>query len=127
MRLSSHKPMGLLSDNLLRSGFASRNDPVELQSALVSCRLKCIQRCDVASSTVRISESSRRALRDLAAGENAPLQTVLERAIENYRRNRFLDAVNATFEALKHDPDKWSAEQAERDEWSATAADDFTE
>lgn len=75
------------------------------------------------SSTVRISESSHRALRELARREHAPLQTVLERAIENYRRDRFLDAVNSTFAALRSDAGAWRAEVSERDEWDRTNRD----
>jgi len=75
------------------------------------------------ASTVRISEPSHQALRDLAEREQVSLQTVLERAIENYRRNRFLDALNATYEALRSDPEKWTAELNERNEWSGTAID----
>jgi predicted transcriptional regulator len=75
------------------------------------------------SSTVRINETAHRALRELAEKERAPLQTVLERAIENYRRERFLDAVNATYAALRADPGAWRTELEERDEWDATNGD----
>jgi predicted transcriptional regulator len=75
------------------------------------------------SSTVRISDSSHRALRELAEREHAPLQTVLERAIENYRRDRFLDAVNSTFAALRSETSAWHVEVGERDEWDRTNRD----
>lgn len=75
------------------------------------------------SSTVRISDSSHKALRELADREHAPLQTVLERAIENYRRERFLDAVNSTFAALRSNPHAWQAEIDERNEWDGTNRD----
>jgi len=75
------------------------------------------------ASTVRISKSAHRALRDLAEREHVPLQTVLDRAIENYRRNRFLDAVNATYDALRSDPEKWTTELKEREEWTRTSGD----
>jgi predicted transcriptional regulator len=75
------------------------------------------------ASNVRISDATHRKLRDLAAREHAPLQTVVERAIEDYRRNRFLDTVNAQFAALKADGETWTSEAAEREEWDATTAD----
>lgn len=75
------------------------------------------------SSTVRINESAHRALRELAEREHAPLQTVLERAIESYRRDRFLDAVNATYAALRDDPATWTLESEERGEWNITNRD----
>lgn len=74
-------------------------------------------------STVRISDSSHRALRHLADTENAPLQTVLERAIENYRRQRFLEAANRQYAALRGDPAAWKQEMAEREAWDITLTD----
>jgi predicted transcriptional regulator len=75
------------------------------------------------SSTVRISDVSRKALKELAEREKAPLQTVLERAIENYRRERFLDAVNDTFAALRANRAAWTSELNEREEWNGTNRD----
>jgi hypothetical protein len=74
-------------------------------------------------ATVRLNDSAHRALRDLADTEKAPLQTVLERAIENYRRQRFLEAANRTYAALRNDPAAWRHEQEERELWDKTAAD----
>jgi predicted transcriptional regulator len=74
-------------------------------------------------ATVRINDSSHRALRDLADTEKAPLQTVLERAIENYRRQRFLEAANRTYAALRNDPATWQQEQEERELWDKAASD----
>jgi predicted transcriptional regulator len=69
-----------------------------------------------AGGTIRISEASKKALRELADRERVPMQTVLDRAIENYRRNRFLDAVNQTYADLRND-EAWHAEAQERDDW----------
>jgi predicted transcriptional regulator len=79
------------------------------------------------AATVRISEAAHRALQELAERERVSMQTVLDRAIENYRRNRFLDAVNQTFAALRGDDEKWKAEADERREWSATNTDGDTD
>ena len=75
------------------------------------------------ASTVRISEMSHRALRDLAEGENTSLQSVLERAIENYRRQRFLAAANRQYAALRADRSAWTDETAERGAWDRTLDD----
>jgi predicted transcriptional regulator len=77
----------------------------------------------MAAATVRISSSAHKALSELAEKENVPMQTVLDRAIENYRRNRFLDAVNAQFAALRADAKKWKSELEEREDWSGTLSD----
>lgn len=74
-------------------------------------------------STVRISEASHRALRDLAEREQTSLQTVVERAIENYRRNRLLEAANKQYAALRANDAAWKEQLAERDLWDATAGD----
>jgi predicted transcriptional regulator len=73
--------------------------------------------------TVRISEASHQALKELADCEKAPLQTVLERAIENYRRQRFLEAANRRYAALREDRQTWAIERAERAEWDNTLGD----
>jgi hypothetical protein len=48
---------------------------------------------------------------------------VLERALESYRRQRFLEALNEDFSALRKDPAAWASEQDERAAWDATLAD----
>lgn len=74
------------------------------------------------ASTIRISESAREVVRELADRERVSMQTVIERAVEDYRRNRFLDAVNATFAELRGSSG-WAAELKERDEWETTISD----
>jgi hypothetical protein len=73
------------------------------------------------SVTVRISLSLRETLRQLAAREGVPMQTVLEKAVESYRRDRLIDELNAGYAKLS---------SVERDEltdelevWEATSAD----
>jgi hypothetical protein len=75
------------------------------------------------SSTVRINESTHRALRDLAERERLSLQTVVERASENYRRQRLVEAANRQYAALREDPEAWAIEQAERAAWDQALAD----
>ena len=76
------------------------------------------------SATVRISKQTHQVLRELADHEQASLQTVLERAIESYRRKRFLDEVNRQFGALRSDGDAWKLELEERSEWDITMTDE---
>ena len=77
----------------------------------------------MASTTVRVSEHTHELLRKLAAASGEPLQKVLERAVEHYRREQFYAEFNAAFERLKADPVAWEEELAERAEWDATLAD----
>ncbi len=77
----------------------------------------------MSSPTVRISDAARTVLRELAAKDGASMQAVLEKAIEHYRRQRFLEATNAAYAALRHDPERWREELEERAAWEATLAD----
>ena len=56
-----------------------------------------------------------------------PLQIVLERAIEAYRRERILDATNAAYAALRADRTAWQHEIDERAGWESTVADGLHE
>jgi predicted transcriptional regulator len=77
----------------------------------------------MASTTVRVSEHTHELLRKLAEATGEPLQKVLERAVENYRREQFYAEFNAAFERLRADPAAWKEELAERSLWESTLAD----
>jgi hypothetical protein len=51
------------------------------------------------------------------------MQAVLDKAIEAYRRERFLYDTNAAFAALRADPEAWREELAERDVMDAALGD----
>ena len=48
---------------------------------------------------------------------------ILDKAIEFYRGQRFLDGLNADFAALRQNKAAWKEELTERDSWDATLAD----
>jgi predicted transcriptional regulator len=77
----------------------------------------------VASTTVRVSEHTHELLRKLAASTGEPLQKVLERAVENYRREQFFAELDAAYARLQADPVAWADELAERAELEATLGD----
>jgi predicted transcriptional regulator len=77
----------------------------------------------MASTTVRVSEHTDELLRELAEATGEPLQKVLERAVENYRREQFYAELNAAFERLRADSVAWEDYLAERAEWEVTLAD----
>ncbi len=72
---------------------------------------------------VRISPRAHELLRRMAEEEQQSMQSVLDKAIEGYRREKFLRAANADFEALRHDSKAWKEELQERDLWEQTLAD----
>jgi hypothetical protein len=62
-------------------------------------------------------------LRQIAEEEQQSMQAVLDKAIERYRRERFLHAANADFAALKQNPKAWKEELKERARWEQTLPD----
>ena len=75
------------------------------------------------TGTIRISDSSRRILREISQRDNKPMQAVLEQAIEAYRRQTFLVGLSADFAALRDNELEWQAEKAERVLWDIALAD----
>jgi hypothetical protein len=81
----------------------------------------------MSSANIRISAEGREVLRELASKEGVPMGAVLEKAIERYRREKFLEDVNASYAALKADPQAWGDEIAERELWENTLGDGLGE
>jgi hypothetical protein len=75
------------------------------------------------SATIRISEQSHRSLRELAAQSGEPMQTVLDKAIEEHRRQKFLAECHAAYTALQQDAPAWADYQAELAVWDVTLGD----
>jgi len=74
-------------------------------------------------TTIRISDSARDTLREMAKIEGKPMQALLEEAVEALRRKRFLEEVNAAYASLSGDPKAWATIEAERREWDGTLLD----
>jgi hypothetical protein len=51
------------------------------------------------------------------------MQFVLERALEQYRRQQLLEDVNAAYAVLHADTAAWAELERERAEWDQTLAD----
>lgn len=75
------------------------------------------------NTTIRIKESSRDILRDLAEQEGLPMQTILERAIESYRRQIFLTELNNAYATLHDDRKSWTEVEQERAAFDSTLED----
>ncbi len=75
------------------------------------------------SPNVRISPQAHELLRQLAEDEQRSMQSVLDLALEQYRRERFLRVANADFAALKLDAKAWKQELKNRKRWERTLAD----
>jgi hypothetical protein len=79
----------------------------------------------MAGATVKIDAETYAKLKAAVAETGEPMIAVLAKAVETYRRQAFLEGLNADFAALRTDRRAWREEQAERAAWDATAADDL--
>jgi hypothetical protein len=77
----------------------------------------------MAGTQVRISNTTHQILRQLSAEVGESMQTIVEEAVEQYQRRRFLEGLNQDFKALKEDPEAWQEELAERSLWDNTLLD----
>lgn len=77
----------------------------------------------MSSATVRINDRTRKLLRELAASTGESMQTIVERAIEDYSRRQFLEEANRAYADLRRNPDAWQAERDERALWDGTLGD----
>jgi hypothetical protein len=74
-------------------------------------------------SNVRVSESTHAALLSLAAEGGESMQAILDKAVEEYRRQRFWDQVETAAVTFRRDSAAWEEELAERRAWEATLPD----
>jgi hypothetical protein len=72
---------------------------------------------------MRVSMRTYRILKDLSQSSGATMQDLLDQAIEDFRRRRFLEAANESYAALRQDPEAWRSFREELAEWEATLAD----
>jgi hypothetical protein len=77
----------------------------------------------MATTTVRIDETTHAILRELARDMNVSMREVLAQAVEAFRRTRFLDEANAAYARLRADPQAWAEELEERRLWDNTLMD----
>ncbi|MEA2589857.1 MAG: hypothetical protein QOH66_2784 [Actinomycetota bacterium] len=77
----------------------------------------------MATTTIRVSEATREALRELAASTGEPMARLVERAVEHLRAEEFFAELDRAYEKLRADADASAEEAAERKEWEATLAD----
>ena len=74
-------------------------------------------------TTVRIAEGTRSVLRQVAQDEGRTMQAVLDSAVEEYRRRRFLEGVNRGYAALRNDPGAATVAAEEQAIWDRTLGD----
>ncbi|NEP14503.1 MAG: toxin-antitoxin system protein [Symploca sp. SIO2C1] len=77
--------------------------------------------------TLHLSETAHKTLINLVETSGETMQTVLDKAIENYRRYIFLVQANQAFAALRENEELWQEELAERGLWDQILADEEEE
>jgi predicted transcriptional regulator len=75
------------------------------------------------TTTIRISKTTQELLHTLASQDNTSMQTIVEQAVEHYRKQRFLEGLSADFSKLREDNESWQDELQERQLWDATIGD----
>lgn len=75
------------------------------------------------SCTVEIGSTSYKTLQELAARSGESIQEILDKAIEQYRRQKFLEEANQAYVALRSNPEAWASEIEEREAWDVTLTD----
>ncbi|MGH3939609.1 MAG: hypothetical protein ACRDTG_13460 [Pseudonocardiaceae bacterium] len=66
------------------------------------------------STTIRVSEATRRRAADLAAQTGRQMQAIVEEALIAYERSLFWDSFEDGYRRLAEDPQAWQTLQAER-------------
>ena len=72
---------------------------------------------------VRISPRAHQVLQRLAREADESMQSILDKAIEHYRRVEFLRAANRDYADLRRNPKAWKETLREREIWDQTSAD----
>lgn len=75
------------------------------------------------ATQVRVSNTTHSLLRSLSKEFGESMQTIIEEAVEQYRRRKFLEGLNEDFKALKEDSEAWQEELEERAIWDKTLLD----
>jgi len=81
----------------------------------------------MSSSTIRINDKTFKALNEIVKSTGRSKQEILDKAVEDYRRNQFIKEANEAYSVLKKDTQKWQEETDERYEWDATLEDGLEE
>jgi len=75
------------------------------------------------ATTIRISPSSHEILKEESKSSGRSMQAVLDEAIEQFRRHRFISEVNASFAQVREDERAWGDVLEEREAWDAADTD----
>jgi predicted transcriptional regulator len=75
------------------------------------------------STTIRVHPATHKTLARLAKENHSSMQTVLNEALEAYRRKVFLQRTNQAYAALRRDPAAWTRYEKELKAWDGASED----
>lgn len=75
------------------------------------------------SATIRITTETHNRLSELKQTTGMSIQAILERAVDMYRRQQMLVALNDAYAARQSDEPAWDELEAERHEWDTMRND----
>lgn len=79
------------------------------------------------TAMLRVRKDIHATLHRIAEEEDVSMQDVLVRALEFYRRQRFLEDTNRAFAALRMDPTSWAGIEQERELLDGTLMDGLSQ
>lgn len=79
------------------------------------------------TTTIRVARQTRDRLRRLADADGTGMGEVLDKALEAYRRQLFLEQLNAAYADLRSDPEARDELRQELAEWDVTLGDGLEE
>ena len=75
------------------------------------------------ATQLRINETTHNVIKNLAQEVGESMQSIVEKAVERYKRELFLESLNQDFRQLREDETAWNAELDERRLWENTLLD----
>ncbi len=72
---------------------------------------------------VRVNEATHLTIRNLAKEFGESMQSIVDKAVERYKRELFLEGLNQDFRNLQENEADWNDELAERKLWENTLLD----
>jgi predicted transcriptional regulator len=76
-----------------------------------------------ATTTIRVSRETHKKLNELVRMSGRSTQEVVDDALELYRREQLLKAINDAYAVLRETPEAWNELENERVEWDLTLND----
>lgn len=75
------------------------------------------------ATQLRVNESTHTVIRKLANERGESMQSIVEKAVERYKRDLFLESLNQDFKRLRENKEAWDVEIEERRLWENTLLD----